>query len=54
MQRMLQSLDPQQRADLADAMAQAMADSGLREQMDQFSSTCRPCVLDSRGAVSSR
>jgi len=36
MQRMLQSLDPQQRADLADAMAQAMADLGLREQMDQL------------------
>ncbi len=36
MQRMLQALDPQQRADLADAMAQAMADLGLREQMDQL------------------
>jgi len=36
MQRMLQSLDPDQRAALANAIEQAMSDLGMREQMDQL------------------
>ncbi|MFM8895289.1 MAG: VWA domain-containing protein, partial [Actinomycetales bacterium] len=36
MQRLLQSLDPQQRAELAAAMEQALADLGMRDQMDQL------------------
>jgi uncharacterized protein with von Willebrand factor type A (vWA) domain len=36
MQRMLDSLSPEQRAELADAMQQALSDMGLQEQMAQL------------------
>ena len=52
MQRMLESMSPEQRAELAEAMQQALSDMGLQEQMARLQEnlqTLRPEFSRSRG-----